>query len=230
MNEKAPILLELVQVTKKYRSGEEELTVVDNLSLEIPAGKTMAITGPSGSGKSTLLNLIAGLDRVSQGEIYLQGVSLGDWKDESLAQWRRQEVGFIFQDFRLIESFTALENVSLPLEILGEKTNLAQEKAKELLKELGLEYRLQHFPGQLSGGEQQRVAIARAYAHHPKIILADEPTGNLDPHTSNQVMKNLLNINKTRNTTLVVVTHDTSVAQLMEKIVSLTNGRISHDE
>lgn len=220
-------LLELKQVTKSFRSGERELQILKGLDLSIEPGETIAITGPSGSGKSTLLGLLAGLDRVTSGAILHEGEKTTDWDEERFAQWRRVDVGFVFQDFRLIPSFTALENITLPLEILGVSNQEAHERAQGLLAELGLAERGDHFPNQLSGGEQQRVAICRAYAHGPRLIFADEPTGNLDPETSEQVMRSLLGMNERRQTTLILVTHDMELADTMGRKVALKDGRIA---
>ncbi len=218
-------LLELTKVTKQFQSGEQKLEILKDANLTIFPAETIAITGPSGSGKSTLLGLMAGLDRVSTGSISFEGQSMQDWDEDQLAQWRRKHVGFVFQDFRLIPSFTALENVALPLEIMSVPAKEANRKAREILQRLGLGERTHHFPHQLSGGEQQRVAIGRAYVHEPDIIFADEPTGNLDPNTSSSILDALLSLHQNLRTTLVMVTHDHDIAQQMSRQVSIKDGQ-----
>lgn len=217
-------VLTLTRVTKEYQSGDHVLQVLKGADLSIRAGETIAIVGPSGSGKSTLLGLLAGLDRVTSGTIEFEGQAIQNWNEDQLAQWRRKHVGFVFQDFRLIPSFTALENVALPMEILGSDANEANQKAQELLTKLGLGERTHHFPHQLSGGEQQRVAIARAYVHQPEIIFADEPTGNLDPKTSGSILNSLFDLHKNQKTTLVLVTHDFEIAKMMQRQVRIDDG------
>ncbi|MCB9639896.1 MAG: ABC transporter ATP-binding protein [Myxococcales bacterium] len=221
--------MEVIDLHKSYLSGGRPLEILKGVSLHIYRGESIALTGASGSGKSTLLSLLAGLDRVTQGQILLRGDAMQAWDEDRLARWRREEVGFVFQDFRLVKSFTALENVSLPLEILGWDGQKARQRAEELLEHLSILPRAHHFPHQLSGGEQQRVAIARAYAHRPLLIFADEPTGNLDPETSQQVLDSLLNINDEEQTTLIMVTHDMSVAQRMKRHIPLRAGRLEED-
>lgn len=201
------------------------LQVLKDANLTIYTGETIAITGPSGSGKSTLLGLMAGLDRVSTGTIAFEGKEMQSWDEDQLAHWRRKHVGFVFQDFRLIPSFTALENVALPLEIMGANANEANQKAEAILQRLGLGERTHHFPHQLSGGEQQRVAIGRAYVHEPEIIFADEPTGNLDPNTSGSILQTLMELQEKRQTTLVMVTHDLEIAKQMERQVRIRDGQ-----
>lgn len=218
-------LLELIGVGKSFPSGEGVLEILQDVNFQIAPGQTVAITGSSGSGKSTLLGLMAGLDRVSAGEIHYKGQAIQSWDEDQLAQWRRKEVGFVFQNFRLVASFTALENIALPLEILGTSAKEAQAKAKELLEQLGIGARAHHFPHQLSGGEQQRVAIGRAYAHEPGIIFADEPTGNLDPSTSRQVLDSLMGMNSSHKTTMLLVTHDLELAKMMERQIAVSDKR-----
>jgi putative ABC transport system ATP-binding protein len=219
-------LLELKAVDKRFVSAAESLHILSGVSFAVGEGETVAVTGPSGSGKSTLLGLMAGLERPSSGQILFEGADLGSWDEDRLAAWRRKEVGFIFQSFRLISSLTALENVALPLEILGRPSPEAADSARRLLKELGLEERGEHFPHQLSGGEQQRVAIARAYAHEPRIIFADEPTGSLDRETAAKVLSTLLETNARRRTALIIVTHDAGAASQMQRRLALEAGRI----
>lgn len=219
------VLFELKHVRKEYLSGGRPLLILQDVSLRIASGESLAITGSSGSGKSTLLALLAGLDRLTSGEILFEGQPNHQKTEDELALWRRKDVGFVFQDFRLVSSFTALENVALPLEILGWTKQKAEERAKSLLTKMGLGDRLAHFPKQLSGGEQQRVAISRAYAHEPRIIFADEPTGNLDTQTARQVMDRLMEIHAEQKTTLILVTHDPGIAARMGRQVPLKEGR-----
>ncbi|MEQ8469947.1 MAG: ABC transporter ATP-binding protein [Marinoscillum sp.] len=217
-------ILQVESLTKTFKSGQRQIKVLDDINFSLEQGKSMSIVGPSGSGKTTLLGLCAGLDRVTEGTISLDNILLNKLSEDDLAQLRNQEVGFIFQNFQLISTLTALENVMVPLELRGEK-NIAPF-AKELLTRVGLGDRIDHYPSQLSGGEQQRVAIARAFANKPKILFADEPTGNLDEETSHSIESLLFEINKEQGTTLVIVTHDDSLAQKTDKIVKLKGGRI----
>ncbi|WP_258099492.1 ABC transporter ATP-binding protein [Marinoscillum pacificum] len=217
-------ILEVSGLTKSFKSGVREITVLDNISFDLEEGKSMSIIGPSGSGKTTLLGLCAGLDRASQGSVSLDNIVLNKLTEDELAQLRNQEVGFIFQNFQLIPTLTALENVMVPLELRGEK-NIAAF-AKELLSRVGLGDRYDHYPSQLSGGEQQRVAIARAFANRPKILFADEPTGNLDEETSHSIEALLFEINKEQGTTLVIVTHDDALAHKTDRILKLKGGKI----
>ncbi|OGS05302.1 MAG: hypothetical protein A3G41_08320 [Elusimicrobia bacterium RIFCSPLOWO2_12_FULL_59_9] len=219
-------LLALKEVAKSFPSPGKSLIILESVSLEVRGTQTLAISGPSGSGKSTLLGLMAALERPDSGEIFFRGQSMRGWDEDALAAWRSASVGFIFQNFGLIPSLTALENVSLPLEILGWGLRAAAKRAAEILDELGLNGRHDHFPSQLSGGEQQRVAIGRAYAHSPALILADEPTGSLDRDTAEKVLGTLLNINSAKKTALVVVTHDDDIASRMGRRLLLNQGRI----
>lgn len=217
-------ILEVSDLTKSFNSGSREITVLDNISFSLEEGKTMSIIGPSGSGKTTLLGLCAGLDRATKGSVTLDNVALNRLSEDELAQLRNQEVGFIFQNFQLIPTLTALENVMVPLELRGEKN--VSGFAKELLSRVGLADRYDHYPGQLSGGEQQRVAIARAFANNPKILFADEPTGNLDEETSHSIESLLFEINKEQGTTLVIVTHDDALAHKTDYLLKLRGGKI----
>ncbi|MEQ9306872.1 MAG: ABC transporter ATP-binding protein [Marinoscillum sp.] len=217
-------ILEVESLTKTFKSGQREIKVLDNINFKLETGKSMSIVGPSGSGKTTLLGLCAGLDRASEGKISLDNILLNKLGEDDLAQLRNQEVGFIFQNFQLISTLTALENVMVPLELRGEKN--ITPFAKELLTRVGLGDRLDHYPSQLSGGEQQRVAIARAFANRPKILFADEPTGNLDEETSNSIESILFEINKEQGTTLVIVTHDDALAHKTDRILKLKGGKI----
>ena len=218
-------ILELSGISKTFVSGDETLRVLSGVDLAVRAGESVAITGPSGSGKSTLLGIMAGLERPSDGRVRRDGADTAGWTEDQLAYWRRRRLGFVFQSFRLVPTLTALENASLPLELLGIPPAEAGEKAGALLRSLGLESRLHHRPAALSGGEQQRVAIARAYAHGPGLILADEPTGSLDRATADKVLAALLDINARSGAALVVVTHDSALAKALGRSVSLEGGR-----
>jgi putative ABC transport system ATP-binding protein len=221
-------MITVQHVTMRLSGGRHQVTILDDVSLEIPAKQRMAIVGPSGSGKSTLLGLIAGLDRPTSGVIALNDVDITQMSEGPLARYRRTQIGYIFQSFHLIPTLTALENVLVPLELAG--TVSPKSQAIELLRAVGLGDRLHHYPVQLSGGEQQRVAVARAFACRPPILLADEPTGNLDSVTGQQVMDLLLSLHRDYGTTLVLVTHDRAVASLMHRVVALRDGRIESDE
>jgi len=221
----APIL-ELTGITKYFDSGAESLRVLDGVDLIVRPGETIAVTGPSGSGKSTLLGIMAGLERPSSGAVRRDGEDASAWSEDRSAQWRRRRLGFVFQSFRLVPTLTALENASMPLELLGTSPAEAEGKAAALLQALGLEGRLDHRPSALSGGEQQRVALARAYAHAPALILADEPTGSLDRATAEKVLAALLEINARSGTALAVVTHDPTVAAALGRSVRLERGRL----
>lgn len=200
------------------------IKVLDDINFSIADGETMAIVGPSGSGKTTLLGLCAGLDRATQGQISLNNILLNRLSEDELAQVRNQYVGFVFQNFQLIPTLTALENVMVPLELQGQKN--AHNVAQDLLNRVGLSDRHDHYPTQLSGGEQQRVAIARAFSNSPKILFADEPTGNLDEETSQSIENLLFEINRENGTTLVVVTHDLELAQKTNQIIRLKGGKV----
>jgi len=217
-------MIELHGVSKTVPSGTGLLTILHPLDLTIPAKQVMAIIGPSGSGKSTLLGLIAGLDAPSSGRIVIDGVTITRLDEDALARLRGSRIGFVFQFFHLLPSLTAYENVLVPMEIAGYPDSA--RRAKMLLEEVGLTGRAHHYPSQLSGGEQQRVAIARALANDPPILLADEPTGNLDSATGHQVVELLLDINRTRGTTLVLVTHDPELAAVADTTVALRDGRV----
>jgi putative ABC transport system ATP-binding protein len=202
--------------------------VLDNISFRVEAGSTMAIVGPSGSGKTTLLGLCAGLDRASSGSIELKHIRLDDLGENRRAKVRNEYVGFIFQNFQLLPTLTALENVMVPMELRGEKN--IKSRALDLLDKVGLANRGHHYPAQLSGGEQQRVSIARAFSNKPEILFADEPTGNLDAETSEKIVSLLFNLNKEAGTTLVLVTHDLDLAAKTGRILRLKGGRIVSDE
>ena len=217
-------MIALHGISKRVTSGDEILTILHPLDLRIGAGEFVAITGPSGSGKSTLLGLIAGLDAPSTGRIVIDGVDITALDEDALARLRGSRIGFVFQFFHLIPSLTARENVLVPLELAGAPN--AGERARLLLDEVGLTARAHHYPSQLSGGEQQRVAIARALANDPPVLLADEPTGNLDSATGRQIVDLLEGVNRTRRTTLVLVTHDPEIAGRARSTVALRDGRV----
>lgn len=220
-------VLEARHLCKQVSTGEGELVILHDINLHIEAAETVAIVGASGSGKSTLLGLMAGLDSASSGDMLLEGYNLSALDEEERAQLRGQAVGFVFQSFQLLPSLTALENVMLPIELKNDRS--ARAKATQLLQRVGLESRLNHYPNQLSGGEQQRVAIARAFASEARILFADEPTGNLDTATGARVVDLLFALNAEYGTTLVLVTHDDRLAQRCGRIVRLTAGKITED-
>ena len=220
-------MIRLVNVSKVVQSGAEQLTILHSLSLEIPRGQFVSVTGPSGSGKSTLLSLTAGLDAPTDGQIYLDGHDITKMSEDDLAVLRGEKVGFIFQSFHLIPSLTAYENILVPMEIMGMPK--ATARAQQLLDEVGLHDRGHHYPSQLSGGEQQRVAIARAFANEPPILLADEPTGNLDTRNGAHVFELLVELNRDRGTTLLLVTHDRDLARRADRQISLSEGRVAED-
>ncbi len=217
-------MLKVQNLTKEYNSGSKALRVLDDVSFEVTAGETLAIVGSSGSGKTTLLGLCAGLDRATSGSVELNGVSLDSLNEDERSALRNEHVGFIFQNFQLIPTLTALENVMVPLELRGEKN--AAERSMELLRKVGLADRYDHYPTQLSGGEQQRVSLARAFSNRPKILFADEPTGNLDEETSQTVEDLIFELNKASGTTLVLVTHDLDLAAKTQKVIRLKGGRV----
>ena len=221
-------ILTLRQVGKQYRSGSRALQVLNEVSFSVEAGGTLAIVGPSGSGKTTLLGLCAGLDRASSGEVLLHDILLNTLNEDQLAAVRNQYVGFIFQNFQLLPTLTALENVMVPLELRNEKN--IRSRSLDLLEKVGLADRADHYPSQLSGGEQQRVALARAFSNRPQILFADEPTGNLDAETSEKVVKLLFDLNKENGTTLVLVTHDLDLAAMTQRILRIKGGKIISDE
>ncbi|NOT30583.1 MAG: ABC transporter ATP-binding protein [Planctomycetes bacterium] len=220
--------LECRGLGKELQSGSHRLSVLVGIDLAIEPGEFVAILGPSGSGKTTLLGLLAGLDRPSAGEVWLGGRRIDDLSEDELARLRRGRVGFVFQSFQLLGNLTALENVLLPLELTGVPN--ARERALELLSEVGLAERLEHYPTQLSGGEQQRVALARAFAAEPSVLFADEPTGNLDAETGARVLVLIERLRERRGTTLVLVTHDPEVAARADRRVHLRAGRIERIE
>ena len=220
-------MLAVKNLTKIYQSGNRPLTVLDDISFEIDPGDTFSIVGPSGSGKTTLLGLCAGLDRATSGSITLNNILLDRLNEDERAFVRNQHVGFIFQNFQLIPTLTALENVMVPLELRGEKN--VRERSLKLLERVGLADRKQHYPAQLSGGEQQRVSLARAFSNEPKILFADEPTGNLDEETSDKVVKLIFDLNRESGTTLVLVTHDMDLASKTQRIIRIKGGKLVSD-
>ncbi|HIG57077.1 MAG TPA: ABC transporter ATP-binding protein [Candidatus Latescibacteria bacterium] len=222
------IALDVNHLSKTYGDGPNALTVLDDVSFAIKAGTTNAIVGPSGSGKTTLLGLCAGLDRASLGTVSLGGVSLGNLDEDQRARLRSEKVGFVFQSFQLIPTLSALENAMVPLELRQEQN--VRARAVDQLGRVGLGDRLDHYPAQLSGGEQQRVAIARAFINRPTILFADEPTGNLDDDTSGRVQDLLFELNEAAATTLILVTHDLELARLTRRIIRLQGGRIASDD
>ena len=221
-------ILEIKNLSKVYSSGTKHLKVLDDVNFTIDQGESMAIVGPSGSGKTTLLGLCAGLDVPSSGEVFLNEMKLSALSEDDRAYVRNQHVGFVFQNFQLLSTLTALENVMVPMELRGEKG--IRNKAEQLLERVGLKDRLDHYPTQLSGGEQQRVAIARAFITSPKILFADEPTGNLDEETANKITDLLFSLNKEENTTLVLVTHNMELAEHTQRILHIRGGKIEADE
>lgn len=218
-------ILQLEHVAKVYRSGNRELKVLDDINFSIEAGATLSIVGPSGSGKTTLLGLCAGLDRATSGSVELNGIRLNNLNEDQLADVRNRYVGFIFQNFQLLPTLTALENVMVPLELRGEKN--IKSRAMDLLDKVGLAERGHHYPTQLSGGEQQRVSLARAFSNQPQILFADEPTGNLDAETSEKVEKLLFDLNKEAGTTLILVTHNLELAAKTQRVIRIKGGKVN---
>jgi putative ABC transport system ATP-binding protein len=221
------VVLQAENLTKIYRSADQELIVLDHISFSVHEGNSLSIIGPSGSGKTTLLGLCAGLDTSSSGIISLMGFKLNAMSEDDRAYIRNQYVGFVFQNFQLLSTLTALENVMVPLELRGERNVLP--KAKELLGRVGLSGRLHHYPSQLSGGEQQRVAMARAFITDPKILFADEPTGNLDEENAHHIRDLLFGLNKEQGTTLVLVTHNLELAQQTSRVIRMRGGKLVED-
>ena len=220
-------VLETENLSKVYSSADHELTVLNSISFAVSEGQSLSIIGPSGSGKTTLLGLCAGLDVPTKGTISLMGFKLNAMSEDDRAYIRNQYVGFVFQNFQLLSTLTALENVMVPLELRGERN--VMPKAKELLGRVGLGARLHHYPSQLSGGEQQRVAMARAFITNPKILFADEPTGNLDGENANHITELLFGMNKEKGTTLILVTHNLELAQMTNRILKMKNGNVVED-
>jgi putative ABC transport system ATP-binding protein len=221
-------MVQVRDLVMRLRSAAGVVTILDGVTLDVPPGQFVAITGPSGSGKSTLLGLVAGLDRPTAGSIRVDGVDLASLDEDALARLRLAKIGYVFQAFHLIPTLTALENVAVPLELAGDADALP--RATALLAEVGLADRAHHYPVQLSGGEQQRVAVARAMARRPALLLADEPTGNLDSGTGKQIIELLVGLRDTLASTLVLVTHDAALAARADRVVTLRDGRVVSDE
>ncbi len=220
-------MITLKNITKTVKSGTEDLTILNDVSFEVPDGQFVSVTGASGSGKSTLLGLIAGLDAPSNGDIFVDGESIVSMTEDQLAETRSKKIGFIFQSFHLIPSLTAFENVLIPLEIAGSKD--ARRRAESLLEDVELTNRGHHYPSELSGGEQQRIAIARAFANRPSILLADGQPGNLDSKNGSHIYDLMLQMHDTHDVTLILVTHDQSLADRAERQIVLVDGKISSD-
>ncbi len=221
-------IVSIEQLYMQLSAGGSPVTILEEISLEIPHGQIVALVGPSGSGKSTLLGLMAGLDKPTKGKIQVNGVDITQLAEGRMAQFRRQHIGYIFQSFHLIPTLTALENVAVPLELQGDPQAMA--RARDLLTDVGLAHRTSHYPVQLSGGEQQRVALARAFSCRPPLLLADEPTGNLDSKMGAQIIDLLLGLHHDHGSTLVLVTHDSSLASYAERKISLKDGKIVSDQ
>jgi putative ABC transport system ATP-binding protein len=220
--------IELAHVSKQF-AGRRQVTALDDISLAIPRGEMVSIIGPSGSGKSTLLNLVGGLDRPTGGQVSVDGESLAGLADDDLTRVRRDKIGFIFQFFNLLPTLSCLENVGLPLHLRGWPRKKVDERARELLTLVQLSHRLQHLPDELSGGERQRVAIARALSVYPPVLLADEPTGNLDTRTGEDILALIRDLHTRLGSTVVIVTHDMQVAQSCERTITLRDGRLVED-
>ncbi len=221
-------MIRVENLTMQLRGGGHVVSILKGLNFEVPRKQMLSIIGPSGSGKSTLLGLLAGLDKPTAGSIQLNGQEITTWTEYQLAHFRRQNVGYLFQSFHLIPTLTALENVMLPLELSSD--GAAKARARELLEAVGLQDRQDHYPTQLSGGEQQRVAVARAFSCRPPILLADEPTGNLDSATGQLVIDLLLRLHRDQGSTLILVTHDPTLAEQTERVITLHDGTIASDE
>ncbi len=222
-------ILSVNNLTKSFPSGDRTLTVLDHVSFSIDKGTSCAIVGPSGSGKTTLLGLCAGLDKPSSGSVILNNHVISSLTEQELSSIRNELIGFVFQSFQLISTLTALENVMVPIELRGVPYRQVEARTLELLEQVGLKDRVHHYPNQLSGGEQQRVGLARAFIHRPDILFADEPTGNLDGETGQQIENLLFELNRAEGTTLIIVTHDRELAQKCDRIIELKNGKLESD-
>jgi len=220
-------ILSVEHLNKLFKSGDRSVTILNDISYAIEEGSACAIVGPSGSGKTTLIAICAGLERPSEGTVVFNGTAMHSASEDELSRVRNQFVGFVFQSFQLLPSLTALENVMVPAEIRGE--NHARSRAQDLLRQVGLDARMHHYPIQLSGGEQQRVAIARAFMNRPRILFADEPTGNLDSETAREIVRLIFQLNAQAGTTLVLVTHDRELTEQADRVISLKGGRVLSD-
>ena len=230
MTEPTAAAIRAVDLTRTFEVGETTVEALRSINLEVERGQFVALVGPSGSGKSTLLNLVGGLDRPTDGELWINGEELSASKEKALTDHRRRRVGFVFQSFNLLPRLTALENVALPLMFVGVPERERMERAGQLLAQVGLSDRLDHRPTQLSGGEQQRVAIARALVNRPAIILPDEPTGNIDTATGAEIMDLLRRLNREQGVTLLLVTHDAEAASFADRVIQLRDGQITGEE
>lgn len=220
-------MIKVENISKSFSQGVNKIHILDTVSLNIQEGEKVAIVGPSGSGKSTFLSVVSGMDKPDSGKVIIDNQNITDMSEDNLCEIRNSKIGIIFQAFELINSFTAIENVMLPLDIAKFSQKESYQKAKDLLGDLGLKDRIEHLPKMLSGGEQQRVAIARAMINNPKVIFADEPTGNLDIHTGHKVVELLFNLVKKYNKTLIVITHDLNLAQKMDRIFTLKDAKVT---
>ena len=223
-------IIRISNVRKVYKMGEEKVVALDNVSFELKKGEICCLLGTSGSGKSTLLNLMAGLEKPTRGEVVIKNYNLEKLSENQLAKLRQKYIGFVFQSYNLLEHYTALENVTLPLIFKGMPKGIRDKRAREILKAVGLEKRMNHKPSQMSGGQQQRVSIARAFISKPEIIFADEPTGNLDTKTTNEIMSLITGMAKEYNQTLVIVTHDLEIAGFADRIIHIIDGNIDKNE
>jgi putative ABC transport system ATP-binding protein len=224
------VILQATEITKTIDTGTHRVEILRGVNLEVPAGQFVAIMGASGSGKSTLLGLLAGLDSPTSGKVIIDGIDITGLNEDALALVRGKKIGFVFQSYQLIPTLTAEENVLLPHELTGGDVRSGLTRARDLLKSVGLEDRMDHYPVQLSGGEQQRVALARAFMSRPPILMADEPTGNLDSSNGAHVLDLLISLNQREGTTLVLVTHDPALAGRADRIVTLSDGKVVADE
>lgn len=219
-------IIQLKSVSRTYVMGKETIPALDNINLDIKEGEFLAIMGPSGSGKSTFANVIGGLDKPTSGDVVVDGECINKLNDKHISNYRNKKVGFVFQSFCLLPTYTAIENVMIPLILTGERSSIRKQKAYECLKEVGLENRADHKPYQLSGGERQRVSVARALINQPQIIIADEPTGNLDTKRSEEIVSLLKELNRKKKITVIVITHDPSVARQADRTLHMKDGKI----
>ncbi|WP_286822952.1 MULTISPECIES: lipoprotein-releasing ABC transporter ATP-binding protein LolD [unclassified Idiomarina] len=223
-------LLRCKELSKSYQDGGDQVTVLKDIDFALQAGEMVAVVGASGSGKSTLLHLLGGLDKPSSGQLFYKDQEMTPWKADKLAQWRNQNLGFVYQFHHLLPEFSALENVAMPQLIAGKSPAEAKQQAEQLLVRVGLEHRLSHRPAQLSGGERQRVAIARAFVNKPQVVLADEPTGNLDGEAAESIYQLMLELNQEMGTAFIVVTHDLQLAEQLQRVEVLKNGILRKEQ